>query len=374
MTIVIPPLTGMTGMLIGSRCLPNWRPKESGNCRCRPGGQPFFERAGLRMTLRHGINHSFNMNNNHPDHLRCLLCGSDEIAIHHSLNARDILNCWARAGHQFSPAVVAPFLKEGMIHLYDCLGCGFQFFNPKLAGSGKFYEHLHADGSDYYATDRPENERNVRFAIRHNYRTILDLGCGSGFALDAAKRAGLETFGIELSRTAAAAAAQRGHTIFPVLLEGMDPVWEGKFDLISLNQLLEHVPDPVGLIRQCIRFLSPRGAIAIAVPGATGVLRFAPWQQLNWPPHHVSLWTTKDFHTLARQVKLRVLETGGDRLLGADLQRILLEHRQLCQTLHKPYRGLPPWAIKTLCLLYRKAGLKFLFPAQGHSLYCYLTR
>jgi SAM-dependent methyltransferase len=326
------------------------------------------------MKLRRVIKHFFNMNKNSAVDVSCLLCGSDKIAIHHSLSAQDILKCWARAGHQFGSAVTDPFLKEGMIHLYDCLQCGFQFFNPKLAGSAEFYEQLHADGSDYYAPDRPENERNVRFAIRQNYRTILDLGCGPGFALDAAKRAGLETFGIELSRTAAAAAAQRGHTIFPVLLEDIDPVWEGKFDLISLNQLLEHVPDPAGLVRQCIRFLSPRGAIAIAVPGATGVLRFTPWLEANWPPHHLSRWKMTDFKTLARQVNLRVLETGGDRLLGADLQRILLVHRQLCQTLYKPYRGLPPWTIKTLCLIYRKTGLKYLCRSQGHSIYCYLVR
>jgi len=53
---------------------------------------------------------------------------------------------------------------------------------------------------------------------------------------------------------------------------------------------------------------------------------------------------------------------------------ILLGHRQLCQVLQKPYLGLPPWAIKTLCLLYRKAGLKYLFPSRGHSIYCYLGR
>ena len=326
------------------------------------------------MKLWHGINNSSTMNNNSAVDLNCLLCGSSEIAIHHSLSAEDILKCWAQAGHQLDPAVTRPLLNEGMIHLYDCLQCGFQFFNPKLAGSGEFYEQLHADGSEYYASNRPENERNVRFAIRQGYRTILDLGCGPGFALDAAKRAGLETFGIELSRTAAAAAAQRGHTIFPVLLKDMEPAWEGKFDLISLNQLLEHVPDPVGLVRQCIGFLSPRGAIAIAAPGATGVLRFTPWLEANWPPHHLSRWRTKDFYELAERAGLRVIKTGGDQLVGADLQRILLGHRQLCQTLQKPYRGLPPWAIKALCLLYRKTGLKYLCHSQGHSVYCYLGR
>src|SRR6185437_5072111 len=133
---------------------------------------------------------------------------------------------------------------EGMIHLYECRQCGFQFFNPKLAGDEKFYERIHEKRSDYYAIDRPENQRNVRFAIEHGYQSILDVGCGVGFALDAARSAGLKTYGIELSRTAIAAAIERGHCIFPVLIENLSSEWEGKFDLISLNQVLEHVPDP----------------------------------------------------------------------------------------------------------------------------------
>jgi 2-polyprenyl-3-methyl-5-hydroxy-6-metoxy-1,4-benzoquinol methylase len=300
----------------------------------------------------------------------CLLCGSKRFAVVQSLSAQDVLKSWQ--GCHFSASVTTPFLKEGMIHLYRCLQCGFQFFNPKLAGQAEFYEQIHANNSEYYADNRPENERNVQLAVRRHYRTILDVGCGPGFALDAARRAGLATYGIELSRTAAAAAAQKGHTIFPLLLEDMDPVWEGKFDLISLNQVLEHVPDPAGLVRQCIRFLAPKGAIAIAVPGAEGVLRFDPWLQANWPPHHVSRWRIKDFQTLAKQTRLVVLETGGNRLFGRDLEMTLLSHRQNCLRLQKPYKGLPPLAIKTLCFFYRKAGLKFVFNSQGHSIYCHL--
>lgn len=314
------------------------------------------------------------MKNNQAAYPNCLLCGSSQIAVHHSLNAEDIFKCWAQAGHHFGSSVVQPLLDEGSIRLYECLGCGFQFFNPELAGGAEFYEQLHADGGGYYAPNRPENERNVRFAVQKGFRNILDVGCGPGFALDAAKQAGLETYGIELSRTAAAEASKRGHTIFPVLLEKIEPAWEGKFDLISLNQVLEHVPDPLGLIRQCIRFLSPRGVIAIAVPGAAGVLRFSPWMPANWPPHHLSRWSLKTFDTLAQQTGLRVIATGGDRLLGADLERNLLEHRKFCQTLQIPHHGLSPSTVKTLCFLYRKTGMKYFFPSQGHSIYCYLGR
>ena len=261
-----------------------------------------------------------------------------------------------------------------MIHLYECRECGFQFFNPKLAGDGEFYEHVQAQGTGYYAPNRPENERNVGFAIEHGYQSILDVGCGIGFALDAAKRAGLKTYGVELNPTAAAAAAERGHTIFPVLLENLAPEWEGKFDLISLNQVLEHVPDPVSIVRQCVRFLSPNGVVAIAVPSASGVLRFDPWLPANWPPHHVSRWKIRNFHTLAEETHLRVVKTGGNQLLGSEFQNILLENYRLCRTLQKPYRGLPPFLIKWLGFIYRKTGMKYIFKSQGHSIYCYLGR
>ena len=189
----------------------------------------------------------------------CLLCGSSQYAIDQSLDAEGIFRCWAIEGRRFSDTVRRPLLQEGTIHLYRCRQCGFQFFNPRLAGSSEFYEQIAAGGDDYYAPDRPENERNARYALKRGFRNILDVGCGTGFALDAAKALGLETFGIELNRRAGGIAAGRGHRVFPVLLEEMEPAWEGKFDMISLNQLLEHVPEPVTLIRQCRRFLSSDG-------------------------------------------------------------------------------------------------------------------
>ena len=304
----------------------------------------------------------------------CLLCGSNNIFIRHSLSAENIIACWLQDGRPLPPFSVQNLREEGMIHLYECRKCGFQFFDPKLAGGEEFYDGLHANRSDYYAPDRPENERNTRFAIEHGYKSILDVGCGVGFALDTAKRAGLSTYGIEMSRSALATASEKGHTVFPVLLENLAPEWEGKFDLISLNQVLEHVPDPAGLVRQCVRFLSTRGAIAIAVPSATGVLRFSPWLPANWPPHHISRWRIRDFATLAEKTNLRAAKSGGNQLLGGELESVLLGHRRECQTLQKPYRGLPAPLIKLLGFTYRKTGMKYIFKSQGHSIYCYLTR
>src|SRR5437868_6841983 len=94
----------------------------------------------------------------------CLLCGSGDVSIRDSMSAAELLACWLQDGQDFSRRSIQKLLDEGMIHLYECGNCGFHFFDPKLAGGAEFYEQLHAHGPEYYAPNRPEAERNARFA------------------------------------------------------------------------------------------------------------------------------------------------------------------------------------------------------------------
>ena len=110
------------------------------------------------------------MNNPAPANLKCPLCNSTRLAVRHSLGAQDLLKCWVLDGHRFKPAAVQNLLDEGIIRLHDCRQCGFQFFNPVLAGNAAFYEQRHGSGN--YTPDSPEMERNVRFAVQRNFRNI----------------------------------------------------------------------------------------------------------------------------------------------------------------------------------------------------------
>jgi len=303
---------------------------------------------------------------------RCLLCESERCGVRASLSAQDLLTSWTIGTPALTDSAAQPLLDERTICLYVCLDCGFRFFNPNLAGDADFYANLQANCPGYYALDRPENKRNARFAIEHGLRTILDVGCGTGDALDAAKKVGLKTFGVELNPSAGEVAARKGHKVFPVLLQKMDPERDGVFDLISLNQLLEHVPDPVGLIRQCARFLSPAGVIAIAVPNDEGILRFSPWLQSNWPPHHVSRWRKRDFFKLAGRVQMQAVKVGGDTLFASAISIYLSDNAQRCHALGRPYRGPSPLLLKLLANVYRFAGLKHVC-RMGQSIFCYLA-
>jgi SAM-dependent methyltransferase len=99
-----------------------------------------------------------------------------------------------------------------------------------------------------------------RFGMRHG--SLLEIGCGNGFFLREALRQGMrEVAGVEPSREAVAAARSdirpRIHcgVMKPELFE------PDAFDVVCLFQVFDHVPDPRGLLRECLRVLRPDGLL-----------------------------------------------------------------------------------------------------------------
>jgi SAM-dependent methyltransferase len=280
---------------------------------------------------------------------------------------------WQVLGQQFTPEAWGKISEEYVVAMLQCEACGFVFFDPSLAGNETFYQKL--DHPDYFAPNRPEFSRTLQFAQRNGLRRVLDVGCGSGAFLDMARVAGLHTSGLELNRVAGEKASAKGHCVSYCLLHELDrDEIADKLDLITLFQVLEHVPDPVGLLQQALAVLRPGGFVSIAVPSRCGVGRLAPWDPSLWPPHHLSHWRIQDFKQLAGATGSRLVETGGDILLGAGIAHVWKLHNRLAPALgKKPHPGgerLPAW----ISFLYRKTGMKFFFPNWGCSIYAFLQK
>ena len=92
----------------------------------------------------------------------------------------------------------------------------------------------------------------------------LDIGCNTGLLLDVLREFGYQTEGIERSPAAADAVAA-GHRIHRVDIEGADDL-DGRFDLITLTHVLEHLRHPVDALRWIGRHLTPEGIAVIEVP------------------------------------------------------------------------------------------------------------
>ena len=113
---------------------------------------------------------------------------------------------------------------------------------------------------------------------------VLDIGCGNGFFLDWMKRKGWETHGIDLYvRDGLEHEITKGD-IRDRKLAGQD------FDLITMWDVLEHIPEPRQFLQATVSCMKPGGFLLIQSP-CSGVIARAyrgDWRMLI-VPHHCSL-------------------------------------------------------------------------------------
>lgn len=305
--------------------------------------------------------------------MTCLLCNSPQTMVAAHFQGTQLRALWKGMGHGFSDGAWDKIAPQFEVELCQCTRCGFTFFDPALAGNEMFYREL--EHKNYFCPSRPEFATTLNFIRQRQVRRILDVGCGSGAFLDMARQSGYETYGLELNQAAAEKARVKGHVIYQSLLHELDSEkTSGTFDLITLFQVLEHVSDPVGVIKQAAAVLRPGGFISIAVPSADGVYRLAPLDPHQWPPHHISRWRHKDFVQLAHASGLNLFKSGGDILLGSEIKHLWELHNRLA-----PLVGCSSyWGGKTLpaiiSLVYRKTGMKYLFPHWGNSIYGFFQK
>jgi 2-polyprenyl-3-methyl-5-hydroxy-6-metoxy-1,4-benzoquinol methylase len=120
----------------------------------------------------------------------------------------------------------------------------------------------------------------------------LDIGFGEGGMLAVAERHGWSCYGTELSPAALAHGKRRSWVV--AADADTDPrfVRQG-FDIVTMIELLEHLPTPVHLLFAAARWLRPGGLLYITTPNARSLNRCV--LGLNWsvvsPPEHLVLWT-----------------------------------------------------------------------------------
>lgn len=130
---------------------------------------------------------------------------------------------------------------------------------------------------------------------------LLDIGCGNGEFLSRARDMGWNVYGIDTDPKAVDAARSRN---LEVALGTVDSLQEKEsFDLIILSHVIEHVHDPLSILRSCFNLLKYGGYLWLATPNinSNGSMEFgASWRGLEVPRHlilfnHNSLRSTLEY-------------------------------------------------------------------------------
>jgi 2-polyprenyl-3-methyl-5-hydroxy-6-metoxy-1,4-benzoquinol methylase len=168
--------------------------------------------------------------------------------------------------------------------VYRCGRCGLARTHP-VPDTSQYsagFALTTSDGRFVGAFEDPYSE-SIADAVRGRVPSgrFLDVGCGVGSLVMAAKERGFQAVGVDLDPIATAEGRRLGR---PVRTGSIADV-RGEFDAIVLNHVLEHVLDLSSFLRQVEARLAPGGSLFLFVPHYRGVLpRVMRERWMGWVP------------------------------------------------------------------------------------------
>jgi SAM-dependent methyltransferase len=277
--------------------------------------------------------------------------------------------------------------RPGEFPIVRCVGCSLVYVRPRPAPAALVTYYPDA----YYPLDEeasPEARtvaegllaRVTRWARQHckSEPRILDIGCGTGLFLHLAKQAGMRVRGIEPGESAVAyARATYGLDVQCGALEDAD-LSDAAFDVVTMWNVLEHLPDPVAALRQVARVLTPGGLVLVGVPNIQSVearVFGRRWYSLDAPRHlyHFAPETLTAAFAIAGLTPERIVHSTGTAGLVysvmGDLTGISLKvrGRQLSDTSYRRVSNVLHRIATPLCIGAARIG-------RGGALEAYATK
>jgi SAM-dependent methyltransferase len=215
----------------------------------------------------------------------------------------------------------------------ECLSCGCWYVPLKVEAElfERFFEHC---PQAFAVVQRNLQSRQSETSKQSNLERIggyldnlvpmlestdpiryLDMGCGLGHSLHAARTRGLQATGVESSRECIALAAQDGLAVFHISDKELQ---NRPFHLVSFWESIEHMVDPAAVLQECLENLAPGGLLAFTVPNQNSPLVRAQREDCSFinggydTPGHINLFNPATIE--------RLLERSGYKLLALDGQ------------------------------------------------------
>jgi SAM-dependent methyltransferase len=132
-----------------------------------------------------------------------------------------------------------------------------EFDVPKgtFPGPENLRRHMHRSGKILRRITQILNKRECEV-------DLLDVGCSSGSFLVVARDYGFRVAGVEPAPAAAKTAREMQFVIYEGTLESLNLVKES-YDAITMFEVIEHLKDPVIVLKECNRILRPGGIVVI---------------------------------------------------------------------------------------------------------------
>jgi SAM-dependent methyltransferase len=217
------------------------------------------------------------------------------------------------------PELSATAFDERRILLGRCGECGLRWVLDPPTGdefaalyTSGFYEPAPARGGRLVGRlHRLNNAIRIRELRGITPGRLLDVGCGKGRFLAAARDAGWEVLGVEFA-PASAEAARAAYGIEVAIGDFVELPLEGSFDAVTMWHVLEHLPDPFAAVARAAELLRPGGRLVVSVPNIESLqarLGGERWFHLDLP-RHLMHFTPRSLSALVARTGMRVERIG----------------------------------------------------------------
>jgi len=200
-------------------------------------------------------------------------------------------------------------LKKDYLDLVKCLNCDLIFTNPifdeehykNIYKSNEYQEIVKelCENSHEYRKKRFGVERinNIKKYLKVDKPKILDVGCSTGFFVEAAIENNCKCIGIDLNPSAIDFGKKRGLELYK---KDLLDVTDLNFDVITLFDVLEHLINPSEILDKIFNILKKGGLVSIYVPNYDSASRILMGKDAHfiWPTHHLNYFniqTISDF-------------------------------------------------------------------------------
>lgn len=123
---------------------------------------------------------------------------------------------------------------------------------------------------------------------------VLDIGCGSGRISQQLMEYGYTVQGLDFSEEAVKKALAKGVSAKQANLDEGIPEPNARYDVVWAGDIVEHVFDPIGLLRESERVLKPGGVILITIPSDVGLV--SRLKMLFGISHQEQMYMTSGFY------------------------------------------------------------------------------
>jgi len=215
-------------------------------------------------------------------------------------------------------------LELSPFQIVRCKVCGLIYGNPRLswADSKRIYTDQYyisndpvAGGYEDYIRDESVLVKTFKRRLADIERYVkggrlLDLGCALGFFMKVAHMSGWDVTGLDICPYACSYVKERfGFYVICSELKD-DSFSEGIFDIVTMWDYIEHVPDPLNELKIAYKILRPNGLLAVTTPNVKSWIAKITgkrWLGFKCPKEHIFYFSPKSITMMLEKAGFTVL-------------------------------------------------------------------